>query len=174
MVSPGNPLKAQNGMAPFADRLASARTLADGRRVVATSIERALGTRYTFDTLRTLRRRFPRIRFVWIMGADNLVQLPRWQRWVGIARGMPFAVMPRPTYNQRALSGQAAQRLRRALLPAHSAPALAAQRPPAWTFLPARQNGLSATVLRGERTLTWPPKHATDTTLATKDRSHRP
>ena len=121
MVSPGNPLKAQNGMAPFADRLASARTLADGRRVVATSIERALGTRYTFDTLRALRRRFPRIRFVWIMGADNLVQLPRWQRWVGIARGMPFAVMPRPTYNQRALSGQAAQRLRRALLPAHSA-----------------------------------------------------
>jgi len=174
MVSPGNPLKTQNGMAPFADRLASALALADGRRVVATSIERALGTRYTFDTLRALRRRFPRIRFVWIMGADNLVQLPRWQRWVGIARGMPFAVMPRPTYNQRALSGQAAQRLRRALLPAHSAPALAARRPPAWTFLPARQNALSATMLRGERTLTWPPKHAIGVSLAAKDRSHRP
>ena len=174
MVSPGNPLKAQNGMAPFADRLASALALADGRRVVATSIERALGTRYTFDTLRALRRRFPRIRFVWIMGADNLVQLPRWQRWVGIARGMPFAVMPRPTYNQRALSGQAAQRLRRALLPAHSAPALAMRRPPAWTFLPARQNGQSATALRLQRALTWPPDHATDGMQVRKDRRHRP
>ena len=174
MVSPGNPLKPQAGMAPFADRLASALAYADGRRVVVTSIERALGTRYTFDTLQALRRRFPRIRFVWIMGADNLVQLPRWQRWVEIARGMPFAVMPRPSYNQRALSGQAAQRLRRALLPAHSAPALAERRPPAWTFLPARQNGLSATVLRGQQTLTWPPDHATSVLPAMKDRSHRP
>ncbi len=160
MVSPGNPLKRQAGMAPFADRMASALALADGRRIVATSFERSSPTRYTFYTLRTLRRRFPRIRFVWIMGADNLVQFPRWQRWTGIARTMPIAVMPRPTYSQRALSGQAAQRLRPALAPARSAPALAWQSAPAWTFLPARQNGLSATALRGQRTLTWPPDHA--------------
>ena len=174
MVSPGNPLKTQTGMAPFTDRLASALAMADGRRVVATSIERALGTRYTFDTLQALRRRFPRIRFVWIMGADNLVQLPRWQRWIGITHGMPFAVMPRPTYNHRALSGQAAKRLRRALLPAHSAPVLATRHPPSWTFLPARQNGLSATLLRGQRTLTWPPDHATGVPPTIKDRRHRP
>ena len=100
------------------DRLDSARGLADDRRILATAIESTLHTRFTYDTLRALRRRFPRIRFVWLMGADNLVQLPRWQHWTGIARTMPFAVMPRPTYNQRALSGQAAQRLRPALLPA--------------------------------------------------------
>ena len=118
LVSPGNPLKEAAGMAPLADRLASAAEIADGRRIIATEIEARLHTRYTFDTLRALRRRFPRVRFVWLMGADNLVQLPRWQRWGGVTRAMPFAVMPRPTYNQRALAGQAAHRLRPALLPA--------------------------------------------------------
>ena len=148
LVSPGNPLKAAGGMAPMGDRLASAARIADGRRVVATGIEARLHTRYTFDTLQALRRRFPQVRFVWLMGADNLVQLPRWQRWMGIASTMPFAVMPRPTYNARALASQAAQRLRQALHPARVAPVLARLAAPAWTFLPARQNGTSATALR--------------------------
>ncbi|MGI4941122.1 MAG: nicotinate-nucleotide adenylyltransferase [Janthinobacterium lividum] len=164
LVSPGNPLKPAHGMATLADRLASARRLADGRRVVATDIEARLHTRYTYDTLRRLRRLFPRVEFVWIMGADNLVQLPRWQRWTGIAGTMPFAVMPRPTYNARALASMAAQRLRGALHPARAAPVLAGSRPPAWTFLPARQNPASATALRAGRGaapgLGWPPSHA--------------
>jgi len=151
LVSPGNPLKQSAGMAPFVDRLASAQQIAGGRRILATGIEALLRTRYTFDTLQALRRRFPRVRFVWLMGADNLVQLPRWQRWTGIAGAMPFAVMPRPTYNQRALAGQAAQRLRTALRPARSAHSLAERPAPAWTFLPARQNPLSATALRAAR-----------------------
>ena len=161
LVSPGNPLKEASGMASLADRMTSARQLADGRRIVATAIEARLDTRYTFDTLRALRQRFPRVQFVWLMGADNLVQLPKWQRWKGITRTMPFAVMPRPTYNQRALAGLAAHRLRPSLRPARAAPALARCRAPAWTFLPARQNALSATALRAGRSafplLRWPP-----------------
>lgn len=160
LVSPGNPLKGRAGMASLADRFESARAIADGRRILATTIEARMSSRYTFDTLRTLRRRFPRARFVWIMGADNLAQLPRWQRWTGIAATMPFAVVPRPTYNQRALHGQAAQRLRPALLPARQGPVLARAAPPAWTFLPARQNPASATAIRelGRRVpaLAWP------------------
>jgi len=160
MVSPGNPLKTGYEMAPLADRLESARGIADGRRIVATAIESRLHTRFTFDTLRALRLRFPRVQFVWVMGADNLVQLPRWQHWIGIARTMPFAVMPRPTYNQRALSGQAAQRLRGALRDAREAPSLAGMGAPAWTFLPARQNASSATAIREkgllEPGLAWP------------------
>jgi len=158
MVSPGNPLKPQAGMAAMTDRLHSAQELGDGRRIVATAIEASLGTRYTFDTLRALRRRFPAVRFVWLMGADNLVQLPRWQRWVGIAQAMPFAVLPRPTYNHRALAGQAAHRLRRALRPSRAGPVLADQATPAWMFLPARQNALSATEMRASRSVPgWPP-----------------
>ena len=112
LVSPGNPLKPARGMAPLAARLASAGRIADGRRVLATAIERDLGTRFTADTLARLRQRFPRVRFVWLMGADNLEQLPRWNRWLSIAHGGAFAVLPRPTYNHRALAGQAARRLR--------------------------------------------------------------
>ena len=147
MVSPGNPLKPRAGMAAFADRIASAHAIGS-RRVVATGIEGHIRTRWTYDTLAALRVRFPRVRFVWLMGADNLEQLPRWQRWMDIVRAMPLAVAPRPTYNARALAGQAAQRMRRWLRLARAAPALAACRAPAWTFLPARQNPISATALR--------------------------
>ena len=148
LVSPGNPLKPAAGMASPAARLASARAIADGRRILATGIEAHLHTRYTVDTLRKLRIRFPRVRFVWLMGADNLVQLPAWNRWGEIARHTAFAVLPRPTYNHRALAGQAAQRLRPARRPERSAPALAGSAAPSWVFLPAPQSHESATAIR--------------------------
>ncbi len=148
LVSPGNPLKSPAGMASLAERLDSARGIADGRRVVATAIEAAIGSRYTVDTLRRLRRRFPRVRFVWLMGADNLRQLPRWNGWLEIARKTAFAVLPRPTYSGPALSGQAARRMRSARRPATAASALARTPPPAWVFLIAPQHGASATAIR--------------------------
>ncbi|HYZ32454.1 MAG TPA: nicotinate-nucleotide adenylyltransferase, partial [Crenalkalicoccus sp.] len=111
MVSPGNPLKPVAGMAPFAERLASARAIADGRRIVATDIEARLGTRYTVDTLAALRRRFPRAAFVLLAGADILRQLPRWKRWQELARATPIAVLPRPGETRPALHGRAARRL---------------------------------------------------------------
>jgi nicotinate-nucleotide adenylyltransferase len=148
LVSPGNPLKPVAGMAPLAARLASARAMADGRRLVATAIEAALQTRYTADTLARLHRRFPCVQFVWLMGADNLAQLPRWNRWLAIARGSAFAVFPRPTYNHRALAGQAAQRLARARRASRLAPALAGMAPPSWVFLPVPQHAASATAIR--------------------------
>ena len=147
VVSPGNPLKPQAGMASLADRMAGARALGDGRRIVATGIEAALHTRFTFDTLRLLRLRFPRARFVWIMGADILEQLPRWRRWLDIVRSISFAVLPRPTYNHRALAGQAARRLRPFRRNARESPLLPGMAP-GWVFLPAQQNALSATGLR--------------------------
>ena len=148
MVSPGNPLKPARGMASLPERLASARRIADGRRVVATDIEARLGTRYTIDTLRTLRTRFPRVAFVWLMGADNLAQLPRWRRWRDIVTQVVFAVLPRPTYNHRALAGRAAHALRAGRLPVYAAPSLAGFAPPRWVFLPSAQNPASATAIR--------------------------
>lgn len=148
MVSPGNPLKPTRGMATQAVRLASARAIADGRRILATDIEGRMGTRYTADTLRALRRRFPRVQFVWLMGADNLAQLPRWRHWRRIAADVVIAVLPRPTYNHAALAGLAAHRLRTARHPARAAAMLAAAPPPAWAFLPVPQHGASATAIR--------------------------
>ena len=151
LVSPGNPLKPVAGMAPFAARLESARAIADGRWIVASGIEAALGTRYTADTLRRLRRRFPRARFVWVMGADNLEQLGRWRQWRDIAGAIPFAVFPRPTYNHRALASLAARRLRSGRRPERVASALAGMAPPAWVFLTAPQHAASASAIRAAR-----------------------
>ena len=148
MVSPGNPLKPERGMAPFAHRLESARRVADGRRVVATCIEAMLATRYTVDTLRALRQRFPSARFVWLMGADNLQQFPRWRGWLEIAHTMPFAVLPRPGYNHRALAGRAAKRLAAARRAPRQAGLLPGSRTPAWIFLPVPQHAASASAIR--------------------------
>jgi nicotinate-nucleotide adenylyltransferase len=145
LVSPGNPLKSHTSMAPMAERLATARTIADGRRIIATAIETALGTRFTADTLSALRMRFPRAQFVWLMGADNLAQLPRWNRWRRITHTAPLAVLPRPGDTRAALTGLAAHVLRHART---SPRTLAAGPPPAWAWLPVRENPLSATALR--------------------------
>jgi nicotinate-nucleotide adenylyltransferase len=152
LVSPQNPLKPKTGMAPLAERLASARTLIDGRpRVRATAIEAELGTLYTLDTLRALTRRFPGVRFVWLMGADNLVQIDRWAGWPEIFRSVPVAVFDRPNYSLRASAAKAAQRFRRARLPERDSGQLADQEPPAWVFLHATRDPRSATAIRAQR-----------------------
>ncbi|AHJ65814.1 nicotinate-nucleotide adenylyltransferase [Granulibacter bethesdensis] len=162
MVSPGNPLKSGEDMAPLAARLASARAIADGRHIIATTIESRLGTRYTADTLARLRTLFPCARFVWLMGADNLAGFPRWRDWRGIAADWPFALHPRPGYTARALSGQAASVLRRYRRPEREAPLLADLPPPAWMMLRLPQSPLSATQIRAgfNHTLTGLPSTA--------------
>lgn len=148
LVSPGNPLKPARGMAPLAARLASARALARRAPIRATDIEARIRTRYTHDTLRALRRRFPRDRFVWIMGADNLVQFDRWQRWRGIARTMPIAVVARPGYDDDALAAPAMGWLRRFRRPARQAKCWTEWSLPALVLLRFRPDPTSATRLR--------------------------
>lgn len=146
LVSPGNPLKPRKGMAPFSERLASAAHLADGRHILATDIENRLGERYTTRTVATLKRLFPRVSFVWLMGADGMAQLPRWKNWQRLTELVPIAVFPRPGSVVPALRGQAAQRLqgRRRL----SRQARLLPEKGGWTFLETRLNPLSATALR--------------------------
>lgn len=113
LVSPGNPLKPDAGMAPLVARLASARAATRCAPIRATAIEAELGTRYTVDTLRALQQRYPKRRFVWLMGADNLAQFHRWKAWRTIARTMPIAVIARPGYDGIALASPAMAWLRR-------------------------------------------------------------
>ncbi len=153
MVSPGNPLKPKQGMASFAQRLASAQRLADGRRIIATGIEQRLGTQYTADTMKELLRRFPRTKFVWLMGADNLRQLPRWGNWLRIIRAMPMLVLPRPGATRPALTSQTAVRFRNGRLPARSGVCLASAAAPAWILLPVKEHPASATALRQSASL---------------------
>ena len=112
LVSPGNPLKPKKGMAPLAARLKSAEAQAHRAPIVPTAIEAELGTRYTVDTLRALKRRYPKRDFVWLMGSDNLAQFHRWKDWRVIARTMPIAVIARPGYNAAAMASPAMAWLR--------------------------------------------------------------
>lgn len=151
LVSPQNPLKPAAGMAPFATRLREAARVAHHARISATDIEATLGTRYTADTLRRLRRAFPRTRFVWLMGADNLAQISQWADWKEIFHTVSIAVFARPTYCFGALAGRAARRFARRRLAARAAGLLARSAPPAWVFLFTRLNPISASAIRARR-----------------------
>jgi nicotinate-nucleotide adenylyltransferase len=148
MVSPGNPLKPQAGMAPLAARFASAQRAARGLPIRVTSIERELGSAYTADTLEALVRHFPNRRFVWLMGEDNLVQFHRWRDWRRIARTVPIAVVSRPGYDASARAARAMGWLRRSVRPATGARHWTDWRPPALVFLRLPPDPTSATGLR--------------------------
>jgi nicotinate-nucleotide adenylyltransferase len=151
LVSPQNPLKPTQGMAPLAERLEGARRLIRHPRIRALALEADLGTRHTADTLAALRARFPRDRFVWLIGADNLIQMPRWRRWSFIFHAVPVAVFARPTYSLRALSGTAARRFARFRVRGPRARGLADRIPPAWAFFPMPLHFESSTRIRSVR-----------------------
>jgi nicotinate-nucleotide adenylyltransferase len=148
LVSPGNPLKAKTGMAPLNARLASARRAARRAPIRATAIERALGTIYTVDTLAVLVRRYPKRRFIWLMGADNLAQFHRWRDWRRIAALVPIAVVARPGYDGKALKAPAWGWLRRFVRPAAMARNWTDWRPPALVLLTLPPDRTSATAIR--------------------------
>ncbi|MCZ8368638.1 MAG: nicotinate-nucleotide adenylyltransferase [Porphyrobacter sp.] len=148
LVSPGNPLKSQAGMAPLKARLMSARQQARRARIVPTAIEQQLGTRYTVDTLARLVRRYPKRRFVWLMGSDNLAQLHRWKDWRRLARTMPIAVIARPGYDGTAMASPAMVWLRRYRVPAASIRKRGQWSAPALVLLRFDPDHRSATALR--------------------------
>jgi nicotinate-nucleotide adenylyltransferase len=148
LVSPGNPLKDTRGLPVLEQRLAAARDVAGHPAIHVTGIEAALGTRYTVDTVAALRRRFPKVRFVWLMGADNLAQFHRWRDWQSIARQLPIAVIDRPPDSFRALASPAAQALSRYRHNESMVTRLADLEAPAWMFLHGMKSPLSSTQLR--------------------------
>mgnify|MGYP003498203820 FL=1 len=148
LVSPGNPLKAE-GPAPMADRVARARAVLGGDpRVVVTDVEARLGTRYTAETLGRLMAIYPGVRFVWLMGADNLAQLHRWKDWEEILWSVPVGVFARPGTRLAARGARAAEEYARFRVPAEAARTLAARRAPAWCFVDVPMSGLSSSEIR--------------------------
>lgn len=162
LVSPQNPLKGAVGMASLAARAGEAARVAarhPGLRVL--TLESALGTRYTVDTLAALGRRFPHTRFVWLMGADNWRGFTRWKRWRDIMKAVPIAVFRRPGYAAGHGFGRPAQRFDAAFHGAAEASGLANMTPPAWLVLDNKLNALSATQIRQQRKLPPNPSKGT-------------
>jgi nicotinate-nucleotide adenylyltransferase len=150
LVTPGNPLKEGGALHGLDQRAEAARRVANDPRIDVSCLESVIGTRYTVDTIEYLRRRASGLRFVWIMGADNLAQFHRWQNWRRIASEVPIAVIDRPPQSFRALAAPAAQALTRYRLPENQAGKLADQRAPAWVFLTGMKLSLSSTGLRNQ------------------------
>jgi nicotinate-nucleotide adenylyltransferase len=172
LVSPQNPLKPVAGMASFALRLEQARRVAAAhRRILVSDLESGLKSRYTADTLSALRRRFPRLRFVWLMGSDNLLQLRRWERWTEIFRTVPIAVFDRASYSLRALAELPARRFADWRLPPAAARRLAETPPPAWIFFHSPLHPASATRIRAGRDAGPPPLPSTIAALTPRLRS---
>jgi nicotinate-nucleotide adenylyltransferase len=151
LVSPQNPLKPTGETADLEERLAGARAIA-GRhpRIVVTGLEQRLGTRYTVETLGWLSRRC-RARFVWLIGADNLAQLPLWRGWRRLVRMVPIAVFDREPYSYVALAGRMASAYAEGRLEETRAAALAESPPPAWVYLRLRRHQTSSTAIRREK-----------------------
>ncbi len=148
LVSPQNPLKPASDMAPPQARLARARALVRHPRIRVLDLESRLGTVFTLDTLRALKSRFPRTRFVWLMGADNLSQIRHWRGWREIFASLPIAVFARPSYCRAALAALPARRFARHRLSAAAARRLSGREPPAWVFLWSMLDPHSATRIR--------------------------
>ena len=147
MVSPGNPLKS-NGPAPMDQRIAQARVIMDHPRVTITDIEARLGTRYTADTLRALMHRYPRVNFVWLMGADNLHQFDQWRDWRWIMDHVPIGILARPASRLAPLSAKAARIYAHARLPARASQHLASGPAPRWCYINMPLSDLSSSALR--------------------------
>jgi nicotinate-nucleotide adenylyltransferase len=151
LVSPGNPLKRGAKLPPLAERVAAAKKIAHHPRIVVTGFEGAQSSTYTVDSLRLLKRRFPHVNFVWLMGADNLGDVHRWRAWEEIFQLVPIAVLDRPGFRLKARASKAAQRFAAASIDESDANGLALIEPPAWTLLTMPLSGLSSTALRGKK-----------------------
>ncbi|MDJ0627442.1 MAG: nicotinate-nucleotide adenylyltransferase [Rhodobacter sp.] len=147
LVSPGNPLKAE-GPAPLERRMAAARAVMDHPKVVVSDVEARLGTRYTAETLRGLMRLYPGIRFVWLMGADNLASFHEWQQWGWIMQTVPIGVLARPGDRTAARCSKAAARYRNAMLRGRDSRLLTVSQPPCWCFINVPMVDVSSSDIR--------------------------
>ncbi len=148
LVSPGNPLKHAGKTSDLEARTAAARAVARHPKIVVTGFEATRPSAYTVDTIRFLKRRYPSVEFVWLMGADNLANFHLWRGWERIFALVPIAVLDRPGYRMKARAGMAAQRFASAALDKSDARGLAGMEPPAWTLLTLPLSSLSSTRLR--------------------------
>lgn len=147
LVSPGNPLK-KRGPAPMSRRAEAARRLIRNPRIEVTDFEAQVGTRYTAETILALYHHYPRTRFVWLMGADNLAQFHLWDSWEWIMQNIPIGVIARPGDRMGARTSPAAQRFERFRIPGKSSRLLGHAAAPAWCFINVPMMKLSSTQIR--------------------------
>jgi nicotinate-nucleotide adenylyltransferase len=152
LVTPGNPLKDASDLPSLKKRVAAAKEMASHPRIEVTGFEGERASAYTIDLLTELKRRFPAVSFVWLMGADNLADIHRWRAWQEIFALLPIAVFDRPGFRLKARASKAAQRFSVFQVDESDAAGLVGLEPPAWTILSHKLSRLSSTELRAKKT----------------------
>lgn len=147
LVSPGNPLKPV-GPAPMSRRMAACHKIMQHPKVKITDLERKLSTQYTADTLKKLHKIYPKVNFVWLMGADNLASFDKWQEWEWIAQNVPIGITSRPTEYLPAATSKMAQKYSHARISFSAAKTLPLQPAPAWCLLGGPTVDISSTEIR--------------------------
>ncbi|MCK5296329.1 MAG: nicotinate-nucleotide adenylyltransferase [Alphaproteobacteria bacterium] len=151
IVSPQNPLKSSDDMGGFDERVSKAAEIANHLKIKVTDIEKKIKTRYTADTLQKLKKLYPETKFVWLMGADNLLQIPNWKNWENIFNTVSIAVFDRSPYCYKALNGKAARRFAHARIKESRAKELLNKKPPVWSFIHIKRHSASSTEIRAKR-----------------------
>lgn len=153
LVSPHNPLKAKSELADYAARLAGAKKISAKTPFIRVlDLEQRWGTRYTVDTLTRLKRCYPRARFIWLMGADNLASFHRWKRWQKIFQLVPLVIFDRAPYSHRALHVRSALRFAGFRWNERQLGVLSCSALPAWGYVAMRRDPTSSTEIRKEKT----------------------
>ena len=166
LVSPQNPLKPSQGMADLQTRVSVAkRVVGTHPKLTVTDLEQRLGTRYSVDTVKRLLRR-GRADFVWLIGADNLAQLPEWRSWRQLVNLVPIAVFDREPYSYRALAGRVARAFAAHRIRVRDASRLVRAHPPAWVYFRLRRHRASGTAIRSRGI--WPPGSRTGLPVSAK------
>jgi nicotinate-nucleotide adenylyltransferase len=150
MVTPGNPLKNRNHLAPLSERLTLSEQIGRGPRIKVTAFEKAFGVSYTANTLARVKALNPHVHFIWIMGADSLQAFHKWQKWQEIARTFPIAVIDRPGATLSYLSSKMAKTFAFARIDEDDARVLWKKHAPAWTFIHGPRSSLSSTAIRDD------------------------
>ena len=149
LVSPGNPLKTR-GPAPLETRLKRAAAIMRDPRVQVSDVEARIGTRFTAETIAALQKAYPGVRFVWLMGADNLQQFHRWERWQDILHSVPLGILARPGWRQSGLHSRTARQYRHVRVPSKASHLLGCKDAPAWCFVNMPMTPVSSTDIRAK------------------------
>ncbi len=147
LVSPGNPLKAR-GPAPLEERMAACQSILDHPRMHACDFEAQAGTRYTAETLAALQAARRGVRFVWLMGADNLAQFDQWKGWEDILHRVPVGILARPRQRISARMSKAARVYAPSRLKGRHSHLLGRLDAPVWCFVNVPMRHISSTELR--------------------------
>lgn len=151
LVAPQNPIKTSSPDS-MENRLNACRELVGSfnNRVYISDEETRLGTRNTVDTVRKLKQIYPQVKFIWLMGADNMASLHHWKDWQVLMHDIPMAIYPRPGYVIKAGLSPAAQQFGDYRIATDQAANLKTIDAPAWVLLTGKMDDISSTTLRNK------------------------